>query len=343
MVIQQPELKLFKEMLPSTAKVMFIDSMVVDKSSFLKHLPFKDDIGTLSMTDDKLPFNNQMAAYQNDFGDRRIFAKGDSAHSTLFTQTLLGDKWGDEHEITDFDKETYTMQNFPFLASDGATLFFSAEGPESMGGRDIFMSTFDSDNAQWFKPQNYGLPFNSTANDYLLVIDDIDTLGWLVTDRRQPEGKVCIYVFVPTEVRQNFGDDIEGKKLDSFARILSIKDTWQFGNRAVAADRLNGMIDRLSKGNQQTSAMRFVVNNDVIVTSPEQFRSQESRRLYQQVTELKGMISETRQKLSSQRQTWHKGNHSIAQSIIKSEHDLERQQSDLRYVEKKIRQIENSH
>ena len=86
--------------------------------------------------------------------------------------------------------------------ADGVTLYFAAQGVNSMGGYDIFMSTFDLDKGVFYSPENIGLPFNSTANDYLLAIDDINHLGWLVTDRRQPEDKVCIYTFVPTASRR---------------------------------------------------------------------------------------------------------------------------------------------
>lgn len=48
------------------------------------------------------------------------------------------------------------------------------------------------------------MPFNSTANEYLLAIDDYDTLGWLVTDRNQPADSVCIYTFEPTSIRKDF-------------------------------------------------------------------------------------------------------------------------------------------
>ncbi|MFR3186749.1 MAG: hypothetical protein ACLTOV_01045 [Phocaeicola sp.] len=42
-----------------------------------------------------------------------------------------------------------------------------------------------------------GMPFNSPYNDYMYALDDFNNLGWFATDRFQPEGKVCIYVFAP--------------------------------------------------------------------------------------------------------------------------------------------------
>ena len=333
-------IKLYNQMLESTAKVMFIDSVVVDKADFLSKVPLNPESGSLWLTNPKSDFKNHLAGFQNEFADRRIFARGDSATTALYTQTLLGDKWDRPSEITDFDASGLSLQNYPFLASDGVTLYFSAVGEGSVGGRDIFMSSFDSDNAQWYKPQNYGLPFNSTANDYLLAIDDLDTLGWLVTDRRQPEGKVCIYTFEPTETRQNFEDDnLSDAQLSSYARILSISDTWRFGNRHAALNRRDAMLARL-RSKQSASAMRFVVDDKTVITSPSQFRNPQSRNLYKQVVELQGMIADTEGQLQTLRTAYHNGNRNISPNILKAETSLDQQRRDIIFLEKRIRALE---
>lgn len=335
-------LKIFKQMLESTAKVMFIDSVVVDKSDFMAHVPLNGESGTIKINNHSSNIDEQFTSYQNEFGDRRIVANGDSTNSRLYTQTMLGDGWSKPAVIADFGSAEYPMQNYPFLAADGTTLFFSAKGNESMGGRDIFMSSFDSDEAKWYKPQNYGLPFNSTANDYLLAIDDLDTLGWLVTDRRQPEGKVCIYTFVPTQSRQNFDDeDLSDKELEAYARILSIKATWKFGNRNAAIARRDAMLKRQNE-KRQVATMHFVVNDNKVITSPSQFKNSQSRKLYAQVVELRKMIDDTNDYLSSAREAWHNGDHRLKDAILKAEDTLEKQQNDLVSLEKKIRSLENN-
>ncbi len=335
--------RLFKSLLPATAKVMFIDSVVVDKNDFLKHVPLGKEAGTLTMKNPNADIANQMGSYENELGLRRIYADGDSANSVLYTQTKLGDEWGKGARVTDFNSQLYMNQNYPFLASDGVTLYFSAEGSESMGGRDIFMSTFDSDKASWYKPQNVGLPFNSTANDYLLAIDDLDSLGWLVTDRRQPHGKVCIYTFVPTEKRQNFNDDdLDDEELTRFARLLSIKSTWHFGNRDAAMKRLQNLIKRnAAKGNNgDVNAMCFVVDDKTVITSPTQFKNDKSRHLYKQLVELQAMRASGKAKLETLREDYHRGNKSLSQTILKAEKQMEGTMKDISDTEKQIRRLE---
>ena len=337
---QETNSKLYQQMLPATAKVMFFDSVVVNKSDFLDYLPVSREIGTLT-ANAGADFANRMGSYQNEFGDRRIVAQGDSAASRLYTQTLVGDQWSRKSVIADFDPGSYSHQNYPFLASDGVTLYFSACGPESLGRRDIFMSSFDSDNAQWYKPQNCGLPFNSTANDYLLVIDDLDSLGWLVSDRYQPEGKVCIYSFAPTAARQSFDNDgLTDAQLRHYADLKSIRDTWKFGNRKKALASRDALLLRIKAKQQSAEGMAFVVDDNTVINSPSQFRNPQSRQLYRQAVELKAIIAKTLTGLDKARIAYHNGNRGVADSILRMERLLPQQQADLHTVEQKIRQLE---
>ena len=192
-----PEEKLYASMLPSTAKIMFIDSLVVDRDSFLTKIPLNKESGEI-MSYNKF-FNKakktsvMMSVYINEFGDQAYYAEGDTVRgNTLYRLDWLGEKWGKRTKVEGIDSAFHQI-NYPFVLSDGITLFFSAKGANSVGGYDIFTTTFDSDSGKFYEPQNYGFPFNSRANDYFLAIDEYDNIGWLVSDRNQPEGKVCIY------------------------------------------------------------------------------------------------------------------------------------------------------
>lgn len=94
--------------------------------------------------------------------------------------------------------EGYKSVNYPFMMPDGTTFYFAATGEESIGGYDIFVTRFDSESGSFLKAENIGMPFNSTANDYMYAIDEFNDIGWFATDRSQPEGKVCIYIFIPS-------------------------------------------------------------------------------------------------------------------------------------------------
>lgn len=339
---ENPAHKLFQTMLPATAKVMFIDSVVVGKNDFLGQLPLPDETGRLSVRGRADNGTTPLTQYENEFGDRRFFASGDSTATVLNTQSLLGNEWGKPTALSDISNKDYPSQNFPFLTSDGFTLYFSATGPNSLGGRDIFMTTFDSDKGEWYSPQNYGLPFNSTANDYLLAIDDIDTLGWLVTDRHQHADSVCIYTFVPTKPRLDFsGDDLTNAQIERLAKLASIKDTWEFGNRKEALARLNAMITQKHATAPKGVGMYFVVNDQTVVTSPSQFKTKEAKQLYAQLQELKSILQQTESSIDNDRLLYHqRKDKNLAAKILQQEKALLKQQEDYKTIEKRIRLIE---
>ena len=334
--------KLYESMLQSTAKVMFIDSVVVDKEQFLQAISLPSDLGQIKFR----PNSSYLLEYQNELDDRKFIADGDTAITLLKTQTATGKSWSLAEKLPGLDNKEYLLQNYPFLASDGITLYFSADGPSSMGGRDIFMTSFDSDKGIWLQPQNYGLPFNSPANDYLLVIDDLDSLGWLVTDRRQPEGKVCVYTFVPTSVRQNFEvDGLNNAMLKSYADIKSIKDTWKFGNRQTAMLRLKNIRTKIRK-QQNKNNINFIINDKQIISSIDDFKSDESRKLYKQLVEIKQIITEEEHQLQKQRIQYESDSsmrEKLYPIIIKEEQLIQKQKLEQIAIEKRIRNIENEY
>lgn len=100
----------------------------------MQHLPLSSESGTMAYVNPQSDFFNRMMVYQNQLGLLRVYAKGDSLHSALFTQTKLGNGWSKETEITDFSADTYKLQNYPFLAADGVTLYFPHAGVRVLGG-----------------------------------------------------------------------------------------------------------------------------------------------------------------------------------------------------------------
>ena len=83
-------------------------------------------------------------------------------------------------------------EDSPFLAIDNKTLYFSSNGPLSMGEFDIFVSRKDED-GNWSSPINLGYPLNTTADDiyYTTTIDGLR--GFLSSDRKNGYGEKDIY------------------------------------------------------------------------------------------------------------------------------------------------------
>lgn len=207
------------QMLTSVQQVMFIDSMVVAKEDFISHIPLSAECGRLLQTD-------SLGQFTNELGDHRLttlFSLSDSlCHIT--ESDYIGEEWTTPTPVKGIGE---TSANFPYMMPDGITLYYAQKGDHSIGGYDLFVTRFDADEGTFLKSENLGMPFASEANDYLYVIDEANHLGYFVTDRRQPEGKVCIYVFVPQEVRKTYVTEAYSDlQIRSFARIDSISATW---------------------------------------------------------------------------------------------------------------------
>lgn len=335
--------KMFESMVPSTAKLMFIDSVVVDKKDFLNSLPLNKESGKLTYFNSFFNTNKEVntTVYINEFNNRSYYAEGDSTQSSIYTIDKLGNKWSIPVKISEITTD-YQNLDYPFLCSDGVTLFFGAKGPKSMGGYDIFMTRYNGDDGTWYEPENYGLPYNSTANDYLLAIDDYDQLGWLVTDRRQEEGKVCIYTFVPTTPRQNFeNDDLTKKQLNSFARILKIEDTWQFGDREAALKRVEDLKKRNTQGKKVTSNINFVINDNVTYHSISEFKSSSAREKYKQLVALQDKYNQNIATLQQLRDDYAKNRtKDLAKDILFYEKEVEQQAARIKDLKKIIREQE---
>jgi outer membrane protein OmpA-like peptidoglycan-associated protein len=86
---------------------------------------------------------------------------------------------------------TKADEDAPFIHPDQKTLFFTSNGHNSMGGRDIFMSKLVGE--KWSSPENMGYPVNTTANDnYFTLIAD-GTRAYFSSDRKGGHGGQDIY------------------------------------------------------------------------------------------------------------------------------------------------------
>ena len=170
-------------------------------------------------------------------------------------------------------------------------------------------------------------------------------LGWLVSDRYQPEGKVCIYTFVPTMPRLNFSqDNLSEEQLKSFAKLTSIKDTWAFGNRDAALNRLESLKQNNHKANSNPGFL-FPINDKIVYTKIDDFKSNKTKELYTQLTEMKAQLSQNEKTLAKMRYDYSGASISEQQNmrskLLKAEETLLQQRRDVQTFEKTIRIEEN--
>ena len=329
---------MFATMLPNTDKLLVVDSMVVDKESFLKHLDLQNENGYVGIENDNAWFINALK-------NKKIYASGDSLSGRkLILAYYVNSKWEDRRSISELNT-IFSDINFPFLMPDATTLFFSAKGHNSIGGFDIYTTRLDVDNGGFYIPDNYGLPYNSTANDYFLAIDERNNLGWLVSDRYQPEDKVCIYIFVPNKNRVKLAQEgFDNNTIKKLAQLNSIQDTWNFGNKQEAMRNLERLRTQGNVENKGRESVLFIVNDKIKYTSLSQFKSNKSKQLFAKLEDNKQLVAKQKTELENLRIQYKQANKakqsSLKQDILFIEKQLMKYQLEQKELEQNIRELE---
>lgn len=268
-------------MLPATEKVRIIDSLVVNRSSI--PIPqLRKGLGQLqagAVLADALGLKASRAgeaAYINDWGDRAYFALADTTENLrLYVVNRFGQKWGQPSPLPGFTLQERN-EDFPFMDPDGVTLYFAADGAESLGGYDLFQTRYDADAKAFLKPQNLGMPFNSPANDFLMVIDRANNMGWFVSDRYQPVDKLCIYSFIPNDNREVYDASTPKNTLRQLAMLmpLQLSQISPEERRQLTTDYAKSKQD----GKSEDKSNVFIINDNTVYHSLDEFHHPEARK-----------------------------------------------------------------
>ena len=331
-----------------TQKVMFIDSVVVSKSKLLSSLNIPDEAGSIQAYNKFFNTTDQpnSIVYLNQLRNKCVFSKFTDGGWDLYSKEMIGEKWSNAVPLKGLDILGDDVDiNWPFLLSDGTTLYFAAKGEESIGGFDIFMTRYDETTQSYLKPENIGMPFNSIDNDYFFIVDEYDGIGWFATDRNQPEGKVCIYSFIYNNVRENYVvDEYTPEQLRQLSEIHSISQTWTSNQaRLSALEQLTAVYKRKFTQKKKND-FEFVINDELTYTTLTDFRSSEAAEMYVNLNELlrkknklDSSIERARIAYPTARQAQRE---QYKQQLLAAEKQSEKYETDIKNLSKKIRRIE---
>lgn len=334
----------FEDMLDATQQIMFIDSIVVDKQDYLNFYKLTSEAGTVTgfnqfFNSEEQPYST---VYLNQLGNKCWYANS----GKLYTSDLLGNTWSEPMPLEGLGH--FQRANYPFMLSDGTTLYFAAISDEGLGGLDVYVSRYNSESGKFLLAENLGLPFNSDANDYMYAVDEFNGIGYFATDRRQPEGKVCIYTFIPNQKRIVYStDEFDKTTIRSRAKIEHIADTWGDGTlRLETIDRLNNA-GRKPKENikDRKEEFVFIVNDNITYTSLSDFRDVENRKRADKLITMRKSFQELSSNLDKIRvdyalKTDETEKKNLRSEILDCEQEFFLLESDIHQLEKAIRYAE---
>lgn len=333
-VVEAPVDPRLERMTQNTQRIVFIDSMVVPHNEILGRLQLTPRTGLLRQ-------DGETFSYQNEIGTRRITVKD----NRLYTSDLVAGTFAEQQELKGvFNAGVIDTLNCPFLMNDGQTLYFAAKGSESIGGYDIFVTRYNSKTQSFLKPENIGMPFNSTDDDLLYIIDEERNIGFFATTRRQPEGYACIYIFIPSEVRKIY-DEMAPAELKRMAELQSIADTWGDGSeRKQALQRLNTQQSAVPM-QAPTETTPFVINDRTTYTSAADFRSPNGARMYQELLSLQSQLEALERSLHVSRTVYAHASadkrSQLREEMLRDESQLDQLRLDIHQLEKDLRNTEN--
>lgn len=124
--------------------------------------------------------------YFSSFGDN-----GNNGRDIYFANRLPNGSWAKAQPMPSTINTEYD-EDYPFLHPNGKTLYFSSKGHNSMGGYDVFKTTFNPETQTWSKPENLEFPINSPDDDILFVTDSLEKTAYFSTGRYSPYGKLDV-------------------------------------------------------------------------------------------------------------------------------------------------------
>ncbi|MBR1668819.1 MAG: PD40 domain-containing protein [Bacteroidaceae bacterium] len=317
-------------------KVIIVDSVVVDKKDFLKAYPISDELGTLTLSDrgDVVQYQTQMSGMM-----LRPVKASDTNRLHIVRYYQEGEKLteGEAFEGLGIEGDV----NYPFLMPDGQTFYFAARSKDGYGNYDLYATRYDSDSKKFYQAENMGFPYNSFANDYMLVVDEAANLGWFASDRYQPAGKVCVYTFIPNESRRTI--DYESTDLDELCVAASLRSIAampltdeQKKAKADAAKRIARM--SVTHSAMQYKEFEFILNDAKTCYTLSDFKSAKAQKQCQEWLQKSKDLA----KLSEQLQHLRETSPSSTQQILKLEKRIPELQEEVHALEKSIRAIELS-
>lgn len=302
--------------------VQIIDSLVLPKSQFLSAYNLSRSSGSLEPIHTfftEFPEGNE-TLFLNERGDKVYYSQENSQSGhDLFTMDKLLNRFGNEQKLP----ETINgegNQAYPFVMSDGLTIYFASTGHQSLGGYDLYVTRYNLASDSYLTPNQLNMPFNSPFNDYMMAIDEEKGVGWFATDRFQPDGFVCVYTFLPNPQITLLESDDEAY-IYRRARITSIADSWREGVEYDTFRKAAQLND--NREAEKAVEFEFVINDEKVYHRLDDFTFRNARALFSQALDLTKQLEEINSELEEKREHIASGGAAVS-SLTSSMLELEK-------------------
>lgn len=314
-------------MLKGVEEVCIIDSFVVDKANFLDAYKISEESGKLFTYNQyfKTAGDHPGIVYETELANKIYYSeKDENGVLNIFSRNKMLDEWSKGWELPGSINASGNT-NYPYVLTDGVTIYYASDEEGSIGGYDIFVTRYNTGTDTYLRPENVGMPFNSPFNDYMYVIDEYNNLGWFASDRFQPEGKVCIYVFIPNESKQVYNyEAMDPAQMISLAQLHSLKATWKDQKEVDNAQKRLAAALNHKPQEQFVADFVFVIDDNATYYHLSDFQSPQAKDLFKRYQTKEKDYRRQESKLESQRQWYARADKNEKARVAPSILDLEK-------------------
>jgi len=190
-----------KRLLSNLTDLVVITKKQLNEADYFKGYDIKEIGGKLLVKPDEYKSGydkkkkDKSVVYLPRSGERLYYSSygegGGNGRDIFYVNKLPNGSWSKPTMLpssinTEFDED------YPFLHPNGKTLYFSSKGHNSMGGYDVFKTTYNAETQTWSKPENLEFPINSPDDDILFVTDSLERTAYFSTGRYSPFGKLDV-------------------------------------------------------------------------------------------------------------------------------------------------------
>jgi hypothetical protein len=142
----------------------------------------------------------------------------------IYRITRLSDtSWSNAENLGD-KINTLFDENFPFIHSDGSTLYFASKGHYSMGGYDLYKSTWSWEKNEWTEPENLDFPINSPFDDILFIPFPDKKTACFASNRESQESMLTV-CNIKLELNAPYFEYSSSNQIREFAQLkVNVKE-----------------------------------------------------------------------------------------------------------------------
>lgn len=118
--------------------------------------------------------------------------KKDEQTDIYVCKSLPNKEWSEPQKLGPEVNTAYD-EDFPYLSIDGKTLYFASKGHNTMGGFDLFKSSWNAKQNTFSKAVNLGYPLNTTDDDRSICLTSDNRAAYISAIRPGGQGDLDIY------------------------------------------------------------------------------------------------------------------------------------------------------